>query len=293
MKKPKLKLMVGPPGSGKSTYSRRLFYDHGMFTTYINQDSQGKEHMSKFLAAIAERRNIIVDRMNFNKEQRSRYLGPAVSNGYETEIIVLHEPYDECMMRMSRRVDHETIDTKEKAAGALRTFFTRYERPEEGEADTITRLYPAGDKPRAIICDLDGTLCDLEARRVHVRAEGKKDWKKFFEEIPNDTLIQHCADILMRFKTDHKIVFCSGRPKDHEMPTASWLSKMLPEVKESYLYMRPAGDFRQDDTVKEMLLDFEILTRFTPYFILDDRDQVVKMWRKRGYPCLQMAEGNF
>ncbi len=293
MKKPLLQLLVGPPGSGKSTYSKALFYAKGLHTTYINQDTQGKEHMSKFLSAIADRRDIIVDRMNFNKEQRLRYLGPAVTNGYETEIIILHQPYDECMMRMSKRTDHQTIKTKESAMGALKTFFTMYERPEDNEADKVTRIFPDGDKPKAIVCDLDGTLCDLEERRAHVRGEGKKNWKAFFEDIPKDKLIQHCADILMRFKEDHKIVFCSGRPKDYEQTTSAWLFEKLPQIKESYLFMRPSGDFRDDNIVKEILLDFEILTRFTPYFILDDRDQVVQMWRKRGYPCLQMAEGNF
>jgi hypothetical protein len=35
---------------------------------------------------------------------------------------------------------------------------------------------------------------------------------------------------------------------------------------------------------------------FTPentFLVLDDRDQVVKMWRERGFRCLQVANGNF
>jgi len=28
-------------------------------------------------------------------------------------------------------------------------------------------------------------------------------------------------------------------------------------------------------------------------FVLDDRDQVVNMWREQGFKCLQVAEGNF
>lgn len=57
--------------------------------------------------------------------------------------------------------------------------------------------------------------------------------------------------------------------------------------------MRRSGDFRPDYIVKEVILDFEILTRYTPYIIIDDRDQVVKMWRRRGYTCLQCAPGDF
>lgn len=46
-------------------------------------------------------------------------------------------------------------------------------------------------------------------------------------------------------------------------------------------------------TAREIILDFEILTRFTPYLMIDDRKRVVDMWRKRGFVCLQCAEGHF
>lgn len=57
--------------------------------------------------------------------------------------------------------------------------------------------------------------------------------------------------------------------------------------------MRPRNDYRRDDIVKEIILDFEILTRYTPIFMIDDRTQVVEMWRRRGFVCLQCAKGNF
>jgi len=110
-----------------------------------------------------------------------------------------------------------------------------------------------------------------------------------------DPVIWPVHAILHRFQSDDihamNIVFCSGRPEDYRELTKTWLKET--GLHYSALYMRSAKDSRQDDIVKEILLDFEILTRFKPYFILDDRDQVVRMWRKRGFTCLQCAEGNF
>jgi hypothetical protein len=45
--------------------------------------------------------------------------------------------------------------------------------------------------------------------------------------------------------------------------------------------------------VKENILDFELLTRFNILFAIDDRQQVVDMWRRRGITALQCAKGDF
>ena len=45
-----------------------------------------------------------------------------------------------------------------------------------------------------------------------------------------------------------------------------------------------ALDIKQDD---------EIIIPANTFIVLDDRDQVVKMWRERGFRCLQVANGNF
>ena len=59
------------------------------------------------------------------------------------------------------------------------------------------------------------------------------------------------------------------------------------------LHMRKTGDSRKDCIVKKEIFDAEIKDKYYIEFILDDRDQVVKMWRSMGLTCLQVADGNF
>jgi predicted kinase len=312
--KPKLFILVGPPGSGKSTFAHNRIDndgDHGAATVYVNQDSQKDDHIRLFLDSVDAKKDIIVDRMNFNKQQRARYLDIAKLKGYETEIIVLHQPYKVCLDRMRARFGkHETIHEEKHARGALQTFFGKYERPLPGEADIIKFIYPEGEKPLVVVCDLDGTLCDVEHRRHHVRPPDpvlgrldavtdenpikpfKKNWRAFFEDIPKDPVIKPVMDILCHFNANGtRIVFCSGRSTNEQKMTEEWLKKNCGFL--WTLYMRDRSDSRQDAIVKEIILDFELLTRYTPYFMLDDRDQVVQMWRRRGFRCLQVAEGDF
>jgi len=113
-------LLVGPPGSGKSTKALGELND----SVYINQDLQGKEgHQKLFLESVKSELPIIVDRMNFSKEQRNRYLIPAKEAGYKTRIVVLHESFETCFNRCMKRENHETIKTQRDARNALDFFF--------------------------------------------------------------------------------------------------------------------------------------------------------------------------
>lgn len=59
------------------------------------------------------------------------------------------------------------------------------------------------------------------------------------------------------------------------------------------LHMRPAGDRRRDSIVKAELFDRHVRDQYRVLVVLDDRKQVVEMWRSLGLTCLQVAEGDF
>lgn len=294
-----LTLMVGPPGSGKSTFAHTLGLraaDNHAHIVRINQDDQGKVgHMNAFLDAVTQGKDIIVDRMNFNKEQRARYITLAKAAGYEVEVYMFYYSTTTCMQHMRNRINHPTIKTEEDMWKALRFFFSKFEYPSKEEGiDRIQEFRENYNKyrPFAVICDLDGTLADIDHRLHFVRREGKKDWRSFFEGIYNDKLKTDIAAVLHSMSNnDYPIVYCSGRPDDYRESTQHWIdANALPP---GFLLMRTKGDFRPDSLVKEIILDFEILTRYRVLVSIDDRKQVVEMWRKRGITCMQVAEGDF
>lgn len=288
-----IQILVGPPGSGKSTYAAKLVSQEGY--VYVNQDLHGKEgHIDTFNQAILGGKDIVIDRMNFDKKQRERYLEPAKIHGYTTEIIVFHESFKTCLMRCVARTNHPTIKDQDTAMKALHMFFSKYERIEDNEADKVVRLWPEGSKPLAIAVDLDGTLCDIE-HRLHFVTQDKPDWKSFFEGIKDDKVNNWCYDLVKAYSeyTGNSVVLCSGRPNDYRQLTQDWLSKVTPNLYYDNLFMREQGDYRSDAIIKQIILDFEIRTRYNLDFVVDDRPVVCRMWRNNNIICLQCNDKEF
>jgi hypothetical protein len=60
------------------------------------------------------------------------------------------------------------------------------------------------------------------------------------------------------------------------------------------LWMRNKKDNRKDSIIKEELFIQNIENNYFVEFVLDDRNQVVDLWRQKlQLPCLQVFYGNF
>lgn len=144
---------------------------------------------------------------------------------------------------------------------------------------------PPESAPSAIIVDLDGTLAWMNDR-------GPFDWDRVGDDDPNNDVIDVVAALSK--DVDH-VVFMSGRDEVCRAATTGWLQAHLGGRVHatSSLHMRPAGDYRKDSVVKTELFDTHVRQKYRVVVVLDDRQQVVDMWRAMGLTCLQVAPGDF
>jgi len=136
---------------------------------------------------------------------------------------------------------------------------------------------------------------------AHEQVKKVRSWNKFFEAAVDDAPIQITIDVVQQLASRCLIFFCSGRPEKYRQITLNWMvANGLQDINWAYckalnptLLMRPDNDRREDYIVKKEILDNKILPYYNPILALDDRDQVVKMWRDNGITCWQVAEGHF
>ena len=148
-----------------------------------------------------------------------------------------------------------------------------------------------------IICDIDGTIADHSHRLHHIRNE-PRDYDSFFaamsEDIPIfDTLWLIDLLITAHYEQGDFVFFiCTGRPEDYRKQTEDWLwehAMRLDSIAHKIL-MRPSKDFRKDSIIKDEMRQIIEGWGFNIRFVLEDRQQVVDMWREKGITCLQVNQ---
>jgi hypothetical protein len=147
--------------------------------------------------------------------------------------------------------------------------------PDELVEALIPKRHPA------IIVDLDGTLALMNGRGP-------------FEQHKCDTdlLCRPVAQAVHGLSLmGYLVLITTGRFQQHFGKTKEWLIRE--KVPHARIYMRADGDYLKDAVVKREIYENQIEPYYDVLLVLDDRAQVVNMWRELGLQCLQVAPGGF
>lgn len=293
MIKPKIILTVGISNSGKSTWARNFINENPHFVD-INRDDmriaffcdgdRGKyneyrfsKHNEGLVTEIAQLRaehaikhgkGVIISDTNLNPKSRNYWKNLADVYDMDYEEKVFNAPLHVCLLRNQKR----DITIPESAL--------RRQHRNMREYLGLPKYEPNTDNPKAVIFDIDGTL-------AHMQGRSPFDWDRVLE----DTVDSHVYELLNMYEfRGYDIIIMSGRDGSCVTDTAEWLRRM--DIPYTELRMRTAGDNRADVIVKEELF-WEIADMYNVCLAVDDRTQVVDMWRTLGIKCYQVAEGDF
>lgn len=131
--------------------------------------------------------------------------------------------------------------------------------------------------PKACIFDLDGTLALIGSRNPYDASKCHTD------EI--NTVVKNIIN------SYDIAIGCTGRPDIYREPTEKWLNDN--EIKYKTLLMRPTSNKTPDSIMKYHLFDKHIRNNYNVTLVLEDRSNVVRMWRSLGLTTFQVGFGDF
>lgn len=305
----KLTCLRGYPGSGKSTIARTLpgvvvCRDDLRLQLYgkYNVGTAGEEAVTVAERALVRSllnagHDVIVDAMHLNPRYLRFWAKLADELGVDFKMRDVPTPVETCITR-----DRERI-FKNVGEDVIRKLAKKF--PVE-KWPTITKpppifidpYIPDRTMPKAIIVDIDGTLAHMTERSPY-------DYTRVSEDVVDPTIAGLVEDVYDYRSLEccyplgghARVLIVSGRDDDCRDDTERWLANNF--IRYDELHMRPTGAVDNhgnklpDWIVKLDLFNKHIRHRYNVQFVLDDRNQVVRMWRKLGLKCLQVQEGDF
>lgn len=234
--------------------------------------------------ALKRGEDCIIDATNLRPKYVREYRKIAEAAGAEFHIHDVYAPLEVCIENDKKR-------DRQVGEQVIRDMFTRF--MPNGKFLPISNgvtnssewdiVMPDPSLTPTVLVDIDGTLADRGGRDPH-------DLTRVHEDTPIESIVRLTKDLHSAW---YEIVFMSGRSEGSRDATEGWLRKHFPDIKNIELYMRASGDNRRDNIVKYELFNEHIRGKYDVQFVLDDRNQVVEMWRAIGLTCLQVADGDF
>lgn len=228
-------------------------------------------------SAIKLKKNVIVDDTNLNPmhERTLRQLAKELGVKFEVNDSFLQISPEECIERDLHRGD--------KAVGSSVIWEQYYKWI---VPNPVIKLNKEFEKPRAIICDIDGTLSlNLENRSYY-------DMTRVGEDTA-DPFMSCIIDALYNYGTEKNgspypaILLVSGRNESARKATEEWLDRNL--IPYDKLFMRLDEDCRKDAVIKEEIYHKYIEPEYTVLGVFDDRNSTSRMWRKLGLRVAQLG----
>lgn len=309
----KILILTGISGSGKSTFAKQFCSENPSYLR-INRDEIRKSilpfslneywqqdktyhqkieamvqslHQNAIYSALKRNWDIVIDNTHLKVAYINDLLKSLSNFDLEISFKLIDTPLEEAIKRNAGRIDQvgeDFIRQQAEKLGIMRKNFNFNQVLSIKPKVQVNIVYDE-TLPKCVLVDIDGTVADKGDRIPF-------DWLRVGEDTPKKNVIRLVQSLK---KTGYQIIFMSGRDAICRPQTIEWLCKYFDwQVLDFQLFMRKENDSRKDSIIKRELFEQNILGNYFVDFVIDDRDQVVEMWRKDlNLTCLQVDYRDF
>lgn len=298
--------MRGYCASGKSTRAREISKELGgvvvnrdlirlqLLGTYWTGRSEDEYRVtlseeSQVKALMEAGIPTVIDATHLAPTNLRRWARMATRYGWDFTVEDVKTPVDVCLERLRRRnlESDRFIEASVLFNQAKRYPIDRWPVVEKREFNP-TPVERDWSLPKAVIFDIDSTLAEKSDRSPY-------DYSRVYE----DTVYEDAAYLNWLFRGDRfKILIVSGRDDTCRYATKQWIEDN--DLGYDELFMRDTerdvdenGGKLPDFEVKYRLFDEHIRGKYRVEYVIDDRRQVVDLWRKIGLTVLDIRGNEF
>lgn len=149
---------------------------------------------------------------------------------------------------------------------------------------------PTDDRPRALMCELDGVLASVEWRAHHLDAPDERhaNWDAYYGGIPLDPCVDAARLALTQVPPDIEVVICTSRSGAYRRATEAWLASH--RIRYDLLAMRYPKDHRPPATTKAHLYTQLVAPFYTITAVYESDPACIEMWTAQGLSVLAVRD---
>lgn len=226
-------------------------------------------------SGIEQGKTVVVDATNLHPkhERRLRALAEELGVPFEIEDSFLQRTPMECI--------EADLHRGKNAVGSkvIWEMYYRWIAP-----NPVAKLQKEFDKPRAVICDIDGSLAmNASGGGYYGISKTEQDSINPFIGCVIDALSEYGREV--NYEKYPSVLLLTDRPEEAREATEEWLDRNC--LRYDKLIMREHGDERPEEVVKAELYQRQIAPHYAVLGVIDDRPKVCRMWRGLGLMTLQ------
>lgn len=273
----KLLMLKGLPASGKSKFAEGLKLKDPDNTIVVTKDDiritlnkPWSKELEKEVISIRDniireglaKGNLVISadtNLSPHHEKDLRKLAQECGASFDVKYFDI--PLEVC-------IERDMYRDKKVGSDVILKMYNKYIKKVNRRGSYLSFKENISDLPKAIICDIDGTLAIANGRNYYDESD-----ESLLEDRVNPVIKNL---LIMYYLNKYNIIFVTGRR--NKVSTFKWIEKNIPELKQFRLYSRQEDDKRKDSIIKKEIYENRVKNRFFVEFVIDDRLSVIKTW---------------
>ena len=294
----KIKILIGVPASGKSTYTKEFLKKNSGWVG-VNRDSyrlmlrneqicepKVEDLITKLVTnsihqALVKNLNLIIDATNV----KVKYINDFIKEfKYSADIdyMVFDVPLATCIERDKNREAKVGENVIKRMYSDFKILMDSFDFQPVVKIKQRPVIKPNfnSELPDCVIVDVDGTLSLMGKRSPF-------EWNKVDLDEVNTIVAEQ---VEFHRSKGRKIIILSGRDGVCKDLTKEWLD--FYNIYYDEIHLRPVNDFRKDSVIKKEIYDNHIKGKYNVICAIDDRLSILETWFKEGIFTFSVNQGN-